>query len=109
MVLCRVVLGNVEVVNPGSGQYCPSSENFDCGVDDFQNPRFYIVWNMNINTHILPEYVVSFKASSIDEGGAFLFICCFPSFYHYHYHHHYYYFILILTDLCTNKMLVLSI
>ncbi|KAF3449332.1 hypothetical protein FNV43_RR10060 [Rhamnella rubrinervis] len=68
IVLCRVILGNVEVVNPGSGQYCPSSGNFDCGVDDLQNPHYYIIWNMNINTRILPEYVVSFKASSIDKG-----------------------------------------
>ncbi|XP_024934862.1 inactive poly [ADP-ribose] polymerase RCD1 isoform X1 [Ziziphus jujuba] len=68
MVLCRVILGSVEVVNPGSGQCCPSSGNFDCGVDDLQNPCCYIIWNMNINTHILPEYVVSFKTSSSFEG-----------------------------------------
>ncbi|KAA8525842.1 hypothetical protein F0562_007697 [Nyssa sinensis] len=61
MVFCRVILGNMEVVRPGSGQFHPSSENFDSGVDDLQNPSYYIVWNMNMNTHIYPEYVVSFK------------------------------------------------
>ncbi|KAL6985715.1 hypothetical protein U1Q18_019089 [Sarracenia purpurea var. burkii] len=61
MVFCRVILGNVELIRPGSRQFHPSSENFDSGVDDLQNPSHYIVWNMNMNTHIFPEYVVSFK------------------------------------------------
>ncbi|GAB4857872.1 hypothetical protein Ancab_015777 [Ancistrocladus abbreviatus] len=64
MVLCRVIMGNMEVINPGSKQFHPSSEAFDSGIDDPQNPQHYIVWSMNINTHIYPEYVVSFKASS---------------------------------------------
>ncbi|CAO2817877.1 unnamed protein product [Amaranthus hypochondriacus] len=68
MVLCRVIMGNMEVVNPGSRQFHPSSESFDSGVDDPENPRHYIVWSMNINTHIYPEYVVSFKASANYEG-----------------------------------------
>ncbi|XP_059590474.1 inactive poly [ADP-ribose] polymerase RCD1 isoform X1 [Vitis vinifera] len=64
IVLCRVIMGNMELVHPGSGQCHPSSENFDSGVDDLQNPKHYIIWNMNMNTHIYPEYVVSFKVSS---------------------------------------------
>lgn len=68
IVFCRVILGNVEVVNPGSEQCHPTSENFDSGVDDLQNPCHYIVWNMNMNTHIFPEYVVSFKMSTSAEG-----------------------------------------
>uniref|UniRef100_A0A5B6ZI25 Putative inactive poly(ADP-ribose) polymerase RCD1-like n=1 Tax=Davidia involucrata TaxID=16924 RepID=A0A5B6ZI25_DAVIN len=68
LVFCRVILGNMEVVHPGSGQFHPSSENFDSGVDDLQNPSYYIVWNMNMNTHIYPEYVVSFKMSLRAEG-----------------------------------------
>ncbi|XP_042514511.1 inactive poly [ADP-ribose] polymerase RCD1 isoform X2 [Macadamia integrifolia] len=61
MVLCRVIMGNMELVHPGSEQFHPSSENFDSGVDDLQDPKHYIVWKMNMNTHIYPEYVVSFK------------------------------------------------
>lgn len=63
MVLCRVILGNTELVRPGSQQCHPSSEEFDTGIDDLTNPRRYIVWSTHMNTHILPEYVVSFKVS----------------------------------------------
>ncbi|PSR89261.1 Inactive poly [ADP-ribose] polymerase [Actinidia chinensis var. chinensis] len=68
MVFCRVILGKMERVNPGSKQFHPSSENFDSGVDDLQSPAQYIVWTMNMNTHIYPEYVVSFKMSRNAEG-----------------------------------------
>jgi len=61
-------MGNMEVVQPGSKQFHPSRENFDSGVDDLQNPRHYVVWSMNINTHIFPEYVVSFKVPAKCEG-----------------------------------------
>lgn len=71
MVLCRVIMGNMEVVHPGSKQFHPSCENFDSGVDDLQNPRHYVVWSMNINTHIFPEYVVSFKVPANGEGSVF--------------------------------------
>lgn len=57
-------MGNMELVHPGSCQCYPSSEDFDSGVDDLQNPKHYTIWNMNMNTHIYPEYVVSFKISS---------------------------------------------
>ncbi|KAJ9175364.1 hypothetical protein P3X46_013928 [Hevea brasiliensis] len=68
MVFCRVIMGKMELIQPGSQQCHPSSENFDSGVDDLQNPSQYIVWNMNMNTHIYPEFVVSFKISSNAEG-----------------------------------------
>ncbi|XP_042505168.1 inactive poly [ADP-ribose] polymerase RCD1-like isoform X2 [Macadamia integrifolia] len=68
LVLCRVIMGNMELVHPGSEQFHPSSENFDSGVDDLQNPKHYMVWNMNMNTHIYPEYVVSFRMPSNAEG-----------------------------------------
>lgn len=68
VVLCRVILGKVELVRHGSEQFHPSSENFDSGVDDLENPNHYIVWNMNVGTHIYPEYVVSFKISHSAEG-----------------------------------------
>ncbi|KAI7729033.1 hypothetical protein M8C21_021856 [Ambrosia artemisiifolia] len=68
MVLCRVILGNVEVVHAGSDQFYPSDQCFDSGVDDLQNPNNYVVWNSNMNTHILPECVVSFKTSLTIKG-----------------------------------------
>ncbi|PSR89259.1 Inactive poly [ADP-ribose] polymerase [Actinidia chinensis var. chinensis] len=68
MVFCRVIMGSMELVHAGSEQSHPSSESFDSGVDDLQNPQNYIVWNVNKNTHIYPEYAVSFKASSDLEG-----------------------------------------
>lgn len=61
MMLCRVILGNMELLYPGSQQSYPSSEKFDSGVDDLENPSHYIIWHMNVNTHIYPEYVVSFR------------------------------------------------
>ncbi|XP_062146106.1 inactive poly [ADP-ribose] polymerase RCD1-like isoform X3 [Alnus glutinosa] len=71
LVFCCVILGNVEVVSPGSVQCHPSTKDFDGGVDDLQSPHHYIVWNMNVNTHIFPEYVVCFKMSlGADGAGA---------------------------------------
>lgn len=64
IVLCRVILGNMEVVHPGSKQCFPSCENYDSGVNDFLNPEHYTVWNMNMATHIYPEFVVSFRSPS---------------------------------------------
>lgn len=61
MVLCRVILGNVEKVHLGSQQFHPSCEKFDSGVDDLTNPKCYIIWSTHMNLHILPEYIVSFK------------------------------------------------
>ncbi|KAI3469185.1 hypothetical protein Pfo_025848 [Paulownia fortunei] len=64
MVFCRVIMGNMEVVPCGSNQLHPSTEDFDSGVDHLQNPKHYVVWNMNMNSHIYPECVVSFKLTS---------------------------------------------
>ncbi|KAI3469179.1 hypothetical protein Pfo_025842 [Paulownia fortunei] len=64
MVLCRVIMGNMELVHFGSNEFHPSSEDFDSGVDSLQNPNHYVVWNMNMNSHIYPECVVSFKMTS---------------------------------------------
>ncbi|CAN6566934.1 unnamed protein product [Malus baccata var. baccata] len=68
MILCRVIMGNMELLHPGSKQFHPSSKDFDSGVDGLQDPKHYIVWNMNMNTHIYPEFVVSFKITSNTEG-----------------------------------------
>lgn len=64
ILLCRLILGKPELVQPGSDQFHPSSDQFDSGVDNMIRPKKYIVWCSNMNTHILPEYIVSFKASS---------------------------------------------
>lgn len=69
MVLCRVILGNMEVVLPWSKQFYPSNECFDSGVDNVENPNHYVVWNMNMNTHIIPEYTVIFKMSPTTQAG----------------------------------------
>ncbi|KAJ8754413.1 hypothetical protein K2173_002864 [Erythroxylum novogranatense] len=68
MVLCRVILGNMEILHPGTRQHQPSCLDFDSGVDDLQNPRQYMIWSMNMNTHIYPEFVVSFKLPSNAAG-----------------------------------------
>ncbi|KAG8374579.1 hypothetical protein BUALT_Bualt10G0010100 [Buddleja alternifolia] len=69
MVLCRVIMGNTELVRCGSNQFHPSSEDFDTGVDNLQNPKHYVVWNMYMSSHIYPECGVSFKMTS--EGAMF--------------------------------------
>uniref|UniRef100_A0A1D1Z3Y0 Inactive poly [ADP-ribose] polymerase RCD1 n=1 Tax=Anthurium amnicola TaxID=1678845 RepID=A0A1D1Z3Y0_9ARAE len=61
MVLCRVILGKLECVSPGSKQFQPSSESYDNGIDNFQNPNYYVIWNMQVSSHVFPEYVVSFR------------------------------------------------
>ncbi|GFZ17459.1 similar to RCD one 5 [Actinidia rufa] len=68
VLLCRVILGNAELVHPGSKQCYPSSEEFDSGVDNLSTPKKYIVWSSHMNTHILPEYIVSFRAPCSKDG-----------------------------------------
>ena len=68
MMLCRVVMGNVEIVHHGSKQHRPSNEYFDSGVDDIKNPQHYIVWDMNENSHIYSEFVVTIKLPSRVKG-----------------------------------------
>ncbi|GER56843.1 WWE protein-protein interaction domain protein family [Striga asiatica] len=63
MLLCRLLMGNMEVVNPFSGQENPSFEAFDNGVDDLTHPKKYLVWHTKMNTHVLPDFVVSFRTS----------------------------------------------
>ncbi|XP_076959573.1 putative inactive poly [ADP-ribose] polymerase SRO5 [Bidens hawaiensis] len=61
LLLCRVLMGKSEVVNRGSTQCYPSSDEFQSGVDDLVSPKRIIIWSSQMNTHILPEFVVSFK------------------------------------------------
>uniref|UniRef100_A0A5B7AV60 Putative inactive poly(ADP-ribose) polymerase SRO2 n=1 Tax=Davidia involucrata TaxID=16924 RepID=A0A5B7AV60_DAVIN len=62
MLLCRVILGNMEVVCAGSEQFQPSSTEFDSGVDNLSAPRRYIIWSAYMNSHIFPNYIISFRA-----------------------------------------------
>ncbi|XP_006653007.1 uncharacterized protein LOC102712628 isoform X1 [Oryza brachyantha] len=64
MLLCRLILGNMEAVMPGSQDSFPSSEIYDSGVDDCSNPKCYVMWPSHLSTHIRLEYLVSFRLSS---------------------------------------------
>lgn len=75
LLLCRVILGKTELVQIGSEQCHPSSEEFHSGVDNLAAPGKYIVWSTNMNTHILPEFVVSFRAPSCLAGEKLAFLC----------------------------------
>lgn len=63
MVYCLIIMGRMEQVQRGSEQFQPSSEDFDSGVDDIQNPRLYVIRTTHMNTHIHPVYLVTFKLS----------------------------------------------
>jgi len=73
MVLCRVITGNMELLRPGSDQLFPSSCKYDNGVDDIQFPKCCVVWNIDMNTHIYPEFVASFKSPLVFEGDVIFF------------------------------------
>ncbi|KAI5083296.1 hypothetical protein GOP47_0003039 [Adiantum capillus-veneris] len=68
VVLCRVIMGNMEQVARGSTQFHPGSEDHDGGIDNLSNPRQYVVWSTHMNTHILPEFIVSFKLAAPWKG-----------------------------------------
>ncbi|KAL0921877.1 hypothetical protein M5K25_008991 [Dendrobium thyrsiflorum] len=68
VILCRVIMGNSEKIEAGSTRDHPSNERFDSGVDDFENPKWFIVWNSHMNTNIIPEYIVGFKSSFHSQG-----------------------------------------
>ncbi|KAK9747906.1 hypothetical protein RND81_02G022500 [Saponaria officinalis] len=64
VLLCRVLIGRSELVNLESNQCGPCSDEFDSGVDSYDNPKKYLIWSTHMNTHILPEFVVTFKSKS---------------------------------------------
>lgn len=68
LLLCRVLLGKAELVSPGSQQFHPSSSEFDSGVDNLECPKKFIVWGTQMNTHILPEFLVTFTAQPSSNG-----------------------------------------
>ncbi|KAH7570285.1 hypothetical protein ACOSP7_018334 [Xanthoceras sorbifolium] len=61
VLLCRLILGKMEVVPAGSKQFHPSSKEFDSGVDNLAAPSRYIMWSCSMNSHILLSYIVSFR------------------------------------------------
>lgn len=61
MLLCRVILGNTEIIEASSKQFQPTCQDFDSGVDNYLAPKTYIIWPSNMNSHILPNFLVSFK------------------------------------------------
>ncbi|KAL9326509.1 hypothetical protein ACSQ67_007154 [Phaseolus vulgaris] len=65
LLLCSVILGKTEVVPRGSNQRRSSSEEYDSGVDDLLAPKEYVIWCNRLNTHVLPEYVLSFTLPSL--------------------------------------------
>ncbi|CAA2959920.1 inactive poly [ADP-ribose] polymerase RCD1-like [Olea europaea var. sylvestris] len=67
IILCRVILGKCEKIGAGSRQLHPSSVEYDSGVDDLKNPKWYVVWCDNMNTHILPECVVSYIPIDVSD------------------------------------------
>ncbi|KAI4326729.1 hypothetical protein MLD38_032010 [Melastoma candidum] len=60
--------GKPELVNLGSDQCHPSCEQYDSGVDNLVSPKKYIVWSTHLNTHVLPEYLVTFRAPRCLRG-----------------------------------------
>jgi len=63
LFLCQIILGTPEQIAQGARQYAPSTEGFDNGIDDNENPKCYIIWTANMSTHIIPRYLVTFKVS----------------------------------------------
>lgn len=74
LLLCRVILGRTEVVDCGTQQCYPSSEEFDSGVvDSLSDPSNYVIWSSKMNTHVWPAYVISFKG--LYFGNILLLFC----------------------------------
>ncbi|KAJ3681663.1 hypothetical protein LUZ60_014236 [Juncus effusus] len=65
MVLCRVIMGNVESIPRGSQQSRPSDSSFDSGIDDPTNPKHYVIWDMHAGSRIFPEFAVAVKLPSL--------------------------------------------
>ncbi|KAL6189858.1 hypothetical protein ACLB2K_036259 [Fragaria x ananassa] len=81
ILICRVILGKIELVPFGSKQFSPSSREFDSGVDSLVNPKRFIIWSSDMNSHILPLFVVSFRAPANLRGKKLRtnFVCCIVS------------------------------
>ncbi|KAL8241628.1 hypothetical protein R6Q59_011930 [Mikania micrantha] len=71
VLLCRVILGRPEIISFGSQKDQPTSTKFDSGVDNISSPSKYLIWEHHMNTHVLPVYIISFRADSL-TGTRFL-------------------------------------
>ncbi|XP_024628306.1 probable inactive poly [ADP-ribose] polymerase SRO2 isoform X2 [Medicago truncatula] len=71
VLLCKVILGRVENVPVDSKQSQPSCRQYDTGVDDISSPRKHIIWTAFMNSHIHPEYIVSFNYNYVKDQGVF--------------------------------------
>ncbi|KAL9275550.1 putative inactive poly [ADP-ribose] polymerase SRO5 [Drosera capensis] len=69
ILLCRVLMGRMETIRVCSQQSNPSSGEFDSGVDNALCPKKYIVWSTKMNTHILPEYAITFSVPAASLRG----------------------------------------
>ncbi|XP_009768129.1 putative inactive poly [ADP-ribose] polymerase SRO2 isoform X2 [Nicotiana tabacum] len=70
MLLCRVILGNTEEIAAGSTQSQPTSEEFDSGVDNIVAPTTYTIWASHMNSHIFPNFLVSFRCPNYLLGSS---------------------------------------
>ncbi|XP_061352990.1 probable inactive poly [ADP-ribose] polymerase SRO3 [Gastrolobium bilobum] len=66
LILCRVVLGSVEKMELEFNLTGPCREEYDTGSNDPCDPKWYMVWNNDINRRILPMCVVSCKTSAVE-------------------------------------------
>lgn len=66
VLLCDLLLGNVEVAT--ASMTGPSSNKYDNGVDNLEQPNRYIIWASNMTTHIVVRYVVSFVQEQVGEA-----------------------------------------
>jgi hypothetical protein len=76
MVLCQVIMGNVEPLVLNSKQWQPTNDNFDSGVDNLQSPNYYVIWDTDLEKRILPQYVVTIKMPKKAEGTKVCFFVC---------------------------------
>lgn len=71
----------MEEIPLGSNQFRPSSEKYESGVDDLSNPKTYVIWDAYRNSHIFPEYIISFQSPCL-RGKQFI-IMPFGKFFFY--------------------------
>ncbi|XP_055806863.1 probable inactive poly [ADP-ribose] polymerase SRO2 [Solanum dulcamara] len=70
ILLCRVILGNTEVIEASSKQFQPTSPHFDSGVDNYLAPKTYIIWPSYMNSHILPNFLLTFRSPTLLSGAS---------------------------------------
>lgn len=76
MILCRVIMGNMEPLVLNSKQFQPTNDTFDGGVDNLQSPNYYVIWDTDLEKRILPEYVVTIKVPEKAKGMTVSFLVC---------------------------------